>query len=369
MTSRRRLIFPMALVSVADYEEQAKERLPSLYWRFFSEGAIGGKTVKWNRRAFERLRLRPRVLHRDVSKVDTHTTIQGEQIAFPVCVAPTASHCLAHPDGELATAQAAAELGTCLALSHVATKSVEDVARAGGREGLRWLQLYIFRDRSAIVRLVRRAEAVGYKALAVTVDHPVIGKRRTPLSTLPPHLHMPNVFDEGAARHEEMFWRLRGMIDAALTWDDIDWLRSVTTLPVVVKGIHTAEDAREAVKRGIAGVWISNHGGRQLDGVPATIDILPEVVRAVNGKAEVYLDGGVRYGTDVFKAIALGARAVFVGRPVLWGLAHSGKNGASQVLQILRNEFETTMALAGCSTIADIKPSLVAHENDYRPKL
>ena len=223
----------------------------------------------------------------------------------------------------------------------MATKSVEDVARAGGREGLRWLQLYIFRDRSAIVRLVRRAEAVGYKALAVTVDHPVIGKRRTPLSTLPPHLHMPNVFDEGAARHEEMFWRLRGMIDAALTWDDIDWLRSVTTLPVVVKGIHTAEDAREAVKRGIAGVWISNHGGRQLDGVPATvhvrrvsvrnmkinlslqIDILPEVVRAVNGKAEVYLDGGVRYGTDVFKAIALGARAVFVGRPVLWGLAHS----------------------------------------------
>eukprot|EP00118_Oscarella_pearsei_P010369 m.63327 g.63327 ORF g.63327 m.63327 type:complete len:359 (+) comp35166_c0_seq2:22-1098(+) len=354
----------MDLVSVLDYERYAEVHLPSLYWRFFSEGAIGSQTVKRNQSGFERLRLRPRVL-RNVSRLETETTIQGEKIAFPICVAPTASHCLAHSDGELATAKAAAGLGTCMTLSHVANKSLEAVAEAAG-EGLRWLQLYIFRDRTTIVKLVRRAEAAGYKALAVTIDHPVIGKRRTPLTTLPPGLHMPNVFDESdVVRREDMFWQLREQIDGSLTWDDVEWVQSITQLPVVVKGIHTAEDAQEAVKRGIRGVWVSNHGGRQLDGVPGTIEVLPEIVKAVDGKAEVYLDGGIRYGTDVLKALALGARAVFVGRPVLWGLAHSGEKGASRVLQILRDEFQTAMALAGCAKLTDIGSSLVVHESHY----
>ncbi len=316
-------------------------------WAFFSGGSWDEVTLRDNRAAFERIWLRPRVLV-DVSVIDMRTTVLGIPVSMPVLVAPTAAHCLAHPDGECATAQAVGRAQTLMVASTESTRTLEDIAQAAS--GPLWFQLYMYTPAN-VEKLVRRAEKAGYRAFVITVDAPRWGPKERVLYAdfhLPPHLCEAN-FIEDNPQVENVFG----------TWETLAWLRSLTSLPLLLKGIITAEDARLAVEHGVDGIVVSNHGGRQLDGVQATIDALPEVVAAAQGRCEVYLDGGVRRGTDVLKALALGARAVFVGRPVLWGLAVNGVDGAYHVLELLRHELELAMALSGRPTLDSIDASLL----------
>lgn len=338
----------MKPVNVMEYEALAKERLPAEVFDFITGGAGDELTVRENRAAFERVTLRPRVLV-DVSRVDTSTEVLGQRVAMPVLVAPMGTQRLAHPEGEIATARAAAAAGTVFVIGTTASCTFEEVAEAGGQ---RWLQFYLF-SRDIAQRLIERAEASGYSAVCLTVDSPQLGRRerdlrnsmRIPAEAMPGNLQRD---DFPASGH-----------NPAVTWEDIDWLRSLTSLPMLLKGIVTAEDARIAVEHGVEGIVVSNHGGRQLDGCIATLDALPEVVDAVAGRAEVLVDGGVRRGTDVLKAIALGAQAVLVGRPIMWGLAADGEDGARRVLKLLHRELENAMALCGRTCIVQIDRSLV----------
>lgn len=333
-----------SLINIFDYERLAEARLDQATWHYYAGGSDDEVTLRANREAFERIRLRPRMLV-DVSSCDTRTTALEAPISLPVLIAPTAFHTLADPAGECATAQAAGEAGTLMVVSSSSTRSLEEIARAAC--GPLWFQLYVF-ERQNARELVQRAAAAGYRALVLTVDSPRWGHKERAIRH---GFHVPtkaNVSDQAAAR------------DAiAVTWDDVDWLKSLSPLPVLLKGILTAEDAQLAVAHGVDGVIVSNHGGRQLDGALAGIEALPEVVEAVNARCEVYMDGGVRRGTDILKALALGAHAVLVGRPVLWGLAVNGRAGAYQVLEILRRELELAMALVGCPTLANTNRSLV----------
>jgi isopentenyl diphosphate isomerase/L-lactate dehydrogenase-like FMN-dependent dehydrogenase len=334
-------------VNVFDYERLAEARMAPDAWAYYSSGAGDEETLRANRAAFERIWLRPRVLV-DVSTIDTHTSVLGTQVTMPVLIAPTAAHCLAHPEGECATVQAAGRAGTLMIAGTEATRSLEDIARAAS--GPLWFQLYMYTPENA-AKLVRRAEAAGYRALVVTVDAARWGPKERVLRSgfhLPDHLCEANFVDDDPAV-ENVFG----------TWETISWLRTLTSLPIILKGILTAEDAKLAVEHGVAGIVVSNHGGRQLDSVDATIDALPEVIEAVRGRCEVYLDGGIRRGTDVLKALALGARAVLVGRPVLWGLAVDGADGVYAVLELLRAELALAMALSGRPTVASIDGSLV----------
>ena len=346
----------MRPINVFEYEELARERLHPALWNFYSAGANDEATLRENRAAFTRLELRPRVLV-DVSQIDMQTTLLGAPVAMPIGVAPAGPpHGAAEQDGECATARAAGALGALMIANTGSTRSLEDVARAGA--GPHWFQLYFSsRTRSRALSLVQRAEEAGYQAIVPTVDSPKFGyKDRSERSEewfdWPP---AGNFVDEPPREDGEE----EDDTGAAITWADIDWLRSVTRLPLVLKGILTAEDALLALEHGAAGILVSNHGGRQLDTVAATIDVLPEIAAAVSGRCELYLDGGVRRGTDVLKALALGARAVFVGRPVLWGLTVAGADGAQHVLDLLRDELELAMVLSGRPTLASIDASLV----------
>ncbi|XP_032804380.1 2-Hydroxyacid oxidase 1 [Petromyzon marinus] len=365
-----------APVCLDDFEEAARAKLPRAVYDYYRSGADGEVTLRDNVAAFSRWRLRPRVL-RGVTTVDTRVSVLGRSLSFPVAVAPTAMQRMAHPDGELATARACAALGTGMQLSSWATASVEEVAAAvpssGAPPPVRWLQLYVYRDRDATEALVRRAEREGYGAIFLTVDTPRPGRRladeRNRFS-MPDHLRLANFTSPELSELDKqsggggsgLATYVTRAIEPGLSWEHVSWLRSLTALPVVLKGILTAEDAKEAVRHGVNGIVVSNHGARQLDGVAATLDALPEVVAAVGGQVEVYLDGGVRRGTDVLKALALGARAVFVGRPVVWGLAYNGEEGVKKVLTMIREEFLLAMALAGCHCITDINSSLLMRE-------
>ncbi|KAK2179194.1 hypothetical protein NP493_508g01040 [Ridgeia piscesae] len=365
------------MVCLDDFEKYAFENLPRNVLDFYRSGANNETTLRDNVDAFRRYQLRPRCL-RDVSRRDLSTTVLGHKIAFPVCIAPSARHRMAHPDGEVATAQGAKAMGVAFVLSTMATRSIEDIAE-GAAGGLHFFQTFVFRDRAVTLSLVRRAEKSGYKAFVVTVDTPLLGKRlaqdRNQFS-LPPQYRsasgrprMANFAINSNSGTRMNKSEKKTEFDQSLTWADIRWLKTVTDLPVVVKGILTAEDAREAVNSGVDGIVVSNHGGRQLDGVPATQDALGEVVAAVAGRCEVYLDGGIRLGTDVLKALALGARAVFIGRPAIYGVAYNGAEGVQEVLQILKSEFDTAMALCGCKAVTDIKPSLVARTQSHMSRL
>lgn len=337
----------MEPVNVFDYETLAQARMEPTAWSYYSSGSDDEVTLRANRTAFERIRLLPRVLV-DVSTCDMRTTVLGTPISMPILIAPTAFHCLAHPEGECATARAAGRADTLMVASTSSTRSLEDTARE--TSGPLWFQLYVHDHKSA-EELVHRATAAGYGALVITVDSPRWGRKERAIRSgfrLPPHMHKANFTDEDPAG-----------IDASLTWKTLAWLRSLTSLPIVLKGILTAEDALLAVQYEIDGIIVSNHGGRQLDSVSSSIEALPEVVQAVDGNCEVYLDGGIRRGTDILKALALGARAVLVGRPILWGLAVNGAKGVSHVLEILRAELELAMALAGRPTLNSIDRSLV----------
>lgn len=351
-------------LNLGEIELAARERLTPLAYDYYVGGANDEVTLRENRAAFERLALRYRVLV-DVRHRSTSTTVLGTPVEFPVLVAPTAFQRLACDDGELATARAAQAAGTIMILSTASTCTIEDVGAVGGRL---WFQLYVYSDRGLTKALVERAEACGMAAIVLTVDAPVLGRRERDLRNrfhLPDGVRLANVPSSGSVPlptgHGEsgLANHFASGIDAGLTWRDVEWLRSITKLPVLIKGVVRGDDAVRAVDHGVAGVIVSNHGGRQLDTAIASIRALPEVADAVAGRAEVLLDGGVRRGTDVIKALALGARAVLVGRPVVWGLAAAGEAGARRVLDLLRAEVDLAMALCGCPTIADISRDLV----------
>jgi 4-hydroxymandelate oxidase len=349
-------------VNLADYETLARERLDPGAWDYLAGGADDEITLAENVAAFRRLRLLPRVLV-DVSRVEAVTALLGELLSFPVLLAPTAFQTLAHPDGELATARAASAAGTISVVSTMSSYRLEEVARAAA--GPKWFQLYCYRERQVTRRLVQRAEAAGYRAICLTVDLPRVGHRERDLRNhfvLPPGVRPRNFAEfidlEGGSQ-QAFFEYIQSLVDPSLTWEAVGWLCGETRLPVLLKGILRPDDARRAVGHGASGVIVSNHGGRQLDGVPATIEALPAVVEAIGGRVPVLLDGGIRRGTDVLKAIALGASAVLVGRPYLWGLAVEGEAGVRRVLDLLRAEVELALALAGCPTLAQVASDLV----------
>ncbi|WP_103353050.1 alpha-hydroxy acid oxidase [Amycolatopsis sp. CA-128772] len=347
--------------TIAEFEAAARERLDPAHYDYFAGGAQDEITLRENETAYQRLRLLPRVL-RGSDKRDLAVTLLGTPSSMPILVAPTAFHRLAHPDGELATARAAARAGTIMIVSMAATTAIEDIAAAAPDLGL-WFQLYLQPDLEFTEAIVRRAEAAGVKAFVVTVDSPVLGRRdrddRNAFHDLPPGLAVENLRDIGENRSGGTASHVRDIVMSALNWDHIAWLRSKTKLPVLIKGVLHAEDARLAVHHGVAGIVVSNHGGRQLDTVPATIDVLPEIAAAVGGAVPVLLDGGIRRGTDVVKALALGADAVGVGRPVVWGLAAGGREGVTQVLELLRADFDQALALCGGRHPADLTPDQV----------
>ncbi|EOD69265.1 alpha-hydroxy acid oxidase [Amycolatopsis vancoresmycina] len=347
--------------TIAEFEAAARERLDPAHYDYFAGGAQDEITLRENETAFQRLRLLPRVL-RGGDKRDLSLTLLGAPSSMPILVAPTAFHRLAHPDGELATARAAARAGTIMIVSMAATTAIEDIAAAAPDLGL-WFQLYLQPDLEFTEAIVRRAENAGVRAFVVTVDSPVLGRRerddRNAFHDLPPGLAVENLRDIGENRSGGTASHVRDIVMSALNWDHIAWLRSKTKLPVLIKGVLHAEDARLAVHHGVAGIVVSNHGGRQLDTVAATIDVLPEIAAAVGGAVPVLLDGGIRRGTDVVKALALGADAVGVGRPVVWGLAAGGREGVTQVLELLREDFDQALALCGGRRPADLTPDQV----------
>ncbi|MEX0991659.1 MAG: alpha-hydroxy acid oxidase [Actinomycetota bacterium] len=353
--------------SIDDIQRHAEQVLPQMVFDYYAGGAGDEWTLRENREAFQRYVLRPRVLV-DVVERDTATEVLGTPVEAPIIIAPTAFQRMAHPEGEVATTRAAAAAGTIMTLSTIASSSIEEVA-AAAPDAPRWFQLYVYNDRGVTKELVERAVASGYRALVLTVDTPVLGLRDRDgrnRFVLPEGVELANLAGLGRGMklpHTEgsgLFEWVASLQDASVTWDDVAWLRSISDVPVVLKGILTAEDARLATDHGIEAIVVSNHGGRQLDGSPATISVLPEVIEAVDGRCEVYLDGGVRRGSDVLKAIALGARAVMIGRPVLWGLAADGERGVGMVLDMLRHEFDIAMAIAGCRDIGSITRDLVA---------
>ncbi|XP_019225148.1 PREDICTED: peroxisomal (S)-2-hydroxy-acid oxidase-like isoform X2 [Nicotiana attenuata] len=350
------------ITNVMEYETIAKEKLPKMIYDYYASGAEDQWTLQENRNAFSRILFRPRILV-DVSNIDTTTSVLGFKVSMPIMVAPTAMQKMAHPEGEYATARATSAAGTIMTLSSWATSSVEEVASTG--PGIRFFQLYVYKDRNVVRQLVKRAERAGFKAIALTVDTPRLGRREADIKNrfvLPPHLTLKNfeglelgkmdkTDDSGLASY------VAGQVDRSLSWKDVKWLQTMTHLPILLKGVLTAEDARLAVESGAAGIIVSNHGARQLDYSPATVMALEEVVKAVQGRIPVFLDGGIRRGTDVFKALALGASGVFIGRPVVFSLAVDGEAGVRKVLQMLQDEFELTMALSGCRSIKEITRS------------
>jgi 4-hydroxymandelate oxidase len=328
-------------INVWDYEQLAEAKLDANAHAYFAGGAGDEVTLRENLAAFERRKLRPRVLV-DVQNVSTATTVLGTEVELPILIAPLALQGMAHPDGELATARAAAAAGTIMCLSTAATARPAEVA-AAAQGGARWFQVYVFADRGLTGELIDEAVENGFGALILTVDTPYLGRRERDIRVefeIPEHLTVSgDIFGLG--------------FDPGLGWKDLEWLTGYG-LPVVVKGILTAEDAELACEHGAAAVVVSNHGGRQLDGVPASLDVLQEVTEAVSRRAEVLLDGGVRRGTDVLKALALGARAVLIGRAMVWGLAVGGEEGVAHVLRLLRAEVELGLGLLGCRSPADV---------------
>jgi 4-hydroxymandelate oxidase len=348
-------------VNIFEYEALAKERLPQAEYDFIAGGATDEVTLKRTRAVFDAIMLRPRMLV-DISQRDLSTTVLGQRVAFPILLDPAGNHGRAHQDGELATARAAGAMGTVMLLSSGSSYTLEEVAKAA--TGPIWFQQYLYRDRGLTKLMAERAQAAGYSALCLTLDSTVRAKRERNIRN---HYSNPPSPNYAGLEVQEMTWSTssdapRGanqLIDRAATWPYLDWLVANTPLPLVVKGIMTAEDGRQCVEHGVRGVIVSNHGARQLDTTFASIEVLPEVVEAVDGRIEVYLDGGIRRGTDVLKALALGARAVLIGRPLFWGLAVDGEAGLRAVLQMLRDELEMAMGMCGRPTIQSIDISLL----------
>jgi 4-hydroxymandelate oxidase len=355
-----------AFCNLEDYKQEAARRLSKSAFDYYASGAHDQVTLGRNRAAYDEISLYYKVLV-DVSQRDLSTTILGRELSMPVLVAPTAFHGLAHAEGEVTTARAAARANTLMTLSTLSNMPMEEVARSA-TSGL-WFQLYFYKDRGATKALVERARAAGAEALVLTVDAPFLGYREADVRNsfqLPAHLKLVNLLanDEKKAKLPDtdgsgLAAYFVTLIENALSWKDLEWLKSITDLPLLIKGVVRADDAVRAIDHGADGIVVSNHGGRQLDTSPATIEALPAITQAVAGRLPVLLDGGVRRGTDIVKALALGADAVLLGRPVLWGLAARGEEGVVEVLELLRNELDLAMALCGTPTIADITGDLL----------
>ncbi len=332
-------------LSIFDLEAMAHERVSHGAWERISGGAADEITLRWNREAYDRIRLRPRILV-DVSHVDTCVDLFGQQLPFPILLAPVGAQSFVHPDGDLASVRGAGAAHATLVISSSASHRVEDVAKAA--TGPVWFQLYVQRDRAFTRDLVQRAEAAGCRALCVTVDSPNHGPRNREERARGelPERELPNL-------------KGKDYLDPSMTWKDLAWLLSFARTPVLLKGVLNPDDAAQAVDAGVAGLIVSNHGGRNLDTAPATIDVLPSVVETVQRRVPVLVDGGIRRGTDVVKALALGANAVLIGRPYLYGLGVAGADGVARVVEILRHELELAMALCGRPTIESIDASVL----------
>lgn len=351
---------PPTAVNLGDFELLARERMTAMAWEYISGGAGDEITLRWNRDAYDRIKLKPRVLV-DVSKLDTRVNLFDRELPFPILLAPAAYQKLVHPEGELATAKGAG--AATMVVSTMASVSVEDIAAATKQPP--WFQLYVQPDRGFTKALVQRAEAAGCQALVVTVDTPIPGLRNREERikfALPPGIERPNLKGLNTAgsshlpKENEIY---NALFDPKLTWKDVEWLRSLTRLPVLLKGVLNPEDADLAAKSGASGLIVSNHGSRNIDTLPATIEALPEVVAKVAGRIPVLVDGGIRRGTDVLKALALGAKAVLIGRPYLFGLGVGGAEGVHRVVNILRREFEMAMALTGRTSISELNESVL----------
>ncbi len=345
-------------VNIDEFEALAQSRLDRAAFDYYAGGADDEITLRENREAFRRRFLRYRVLV-DVSNLDTSTSLLGHRLTYPAVLAPTAMHRMAHPDGEKATARAAASVGLLHTLSSVSSVSIEEVAAAAPALP-RWFQLYVYGNRAKSKDLVSRAYDAGHEAIVLTVDLPRLGRRERDIRnsfSFPPGVEAVNLsdIDKDTGTPLEILDQ-----DPSLSWHDLDWLRSLSPLPIILKGIVRADDAVRAIDAGAVAVWVSNHGGRQLDTAVASLDVLGEIASAVDGRVPVIMDGGIRRGTDIIKALALGANAVAIGRPQLWGLAAGGEDGVRRVLEMLHEEFALAMALCGCASVADITPDLIA---------
>jgi isopentenyl diphosphate isomerase/L-lactate dehydrogenase-like FMN-dependent dehydrogenase len=337
--------------NIWDYERLAEERLEPGAFGYFAGGAGDEQTLRENLDAYQRWHLRPRVLT-GLEKATAATTVLGSDASMPVLVAPVAFQRMAHPDGELATARAAEQAGTIMILSTLATSTPADVAGAAPSLG-RWFQLYCFRDHGLTRALIDQAVDAGFGALVLTVDAPRLGRRESDLRTgfaIPADVTVPSFATAAGGMATGTPADMFSLMDPTIDWRDLERLASESQLPVLVKGVMTAEDATLACEHGAGGIVVSNHGGRQLDGVCGTLDALPEVVEAVEGRVQVLVDGGIRRGVDVLKAIALGAQAVLAGRAVIWGLAVDGERGVLRVLELLREEIELALLLLGCGS-------------------
>ena len=347
-------------INLYDYEARAKLTLSHNNWEFIESGSMDQFTTKRNRTAFEELTLRPRFL-RDITQRNISTTVLGQEISMPVMIAPAGSHMLAHPDGEVATARGAGKSDTLMMLSTSSNYSMEEVAEAAS--GPLWFQLY-HRGYGFSEMLVHRAEEAGFKAIVLTVDTPVPSPKEQDLRNA-----YKREYDLGNFRGMDVDRSVISGTDetegwdvsyaAPLTWRELEWLRGITSLPLVLKGIRTAEDAHQAVENGVNGILVSTHGGRQLDMTMGAIEMVPEIVAAARGQAEVYVDSGVRRGSDVIKALALGAKAVAIGRPLFWGLAVDGADGVHGVLELLREEVDRCLAFCGQTDVNALEPGLI----------
>ena len=345
-------------INLFDFEPIAKGRLPKAQYDYIAGGATDEISVARNRCAFESIAMRPRVLA-GVNEVDLSTMIFGTQVKLPILIAPCGGHKKAHPDGEVATYRAASSHGTIMAVSANSNTSFEDLAKADS--GPLWMQLYPFRDREVTRSWIKRAKDNGYRALCITLDSAWPSKRERNIRNDYQRRGNINYAGAGTERAASIERRPRGAEpDPGASWKDLEWIRGETDLPIVAKGIMTGEDAELCAQVGIEGVIVSNHGGRGLDNTLATIEVLPEVVAAAKGRLEVLLDGGIRRGADVVKALALGAKAVCIGRPLFWGLAVDGEQGVRRVLEILREEVELTMARCGKTNVKGVDSSVVA---------
>lgn len=354
---------PHEPVKVNDFQTLAEKKLPKATFEYITTGSADEITLRENIAAFQRIRILPPLLT-GVATADSSTTVLKQPIKFPVMLAPVAGQQMYHPQGGLAAARAAAAAGTVYGISSSVGHSVEEIAAAS--TGPKWFQLYVPKDRAVARKLVERAERAGCKAIILTVD---MGEwkdadRRNrfalPKATLVKHLRdvgFTQIVD--TMTYEEILAFNAQAWDLAISWEFFDWLRGVTKLPLIIKGVLRQADAEKAVSIGLDGIVVSNHGGRRLDGMPATIEMLPEIVDTVKGRAEVYLDGGIRRGTDVLIAMAMGARAVLIGRPYAWALGANGEAGVTKVLDLLREEFLNAMVASGCARISDIKPGLL----------
>ena len=357
-------IFNLPIADVMQFEPLARTRLSKMAYDYVRSGGGDEITMRENRLGFERLRLAPDVLV-DVSRLDTRVNLFGSELESPILLAPIAYHCVFHPEGEAATARGASAAGSAFVISTLTTTAIDEIARNTQRPI--WFQLYVQRDRAFTKDMVERAVASGCKAVCLTVDTPVLGCRYSQLSfTLPKGIECMHVrgFNPAASAQTPSHKPQQGhifnpMFDPSFNWSDLEWLRSVAKVPVILKGVLTAQDGKRAVEHGADGVIVSNHGGRNLDTVPSTIDALPRVAEAVAGRIPVLLDSGVRRGTDIFAALALGAKAVLIGRPYIYGLAAGGAEGVERVITILRDELERAMALTGRCSLAAIDSSVL----------